>query len=267
MVEMIPHNLTAENYFFPENNMKYMSCSQFKSFLACEAQALAELKGEHSREVTDALLVGSYVDAHFERTLDIFKAHHPELFTKSGSLKAQYNHAEYMIQRVERDEKFMQYMSGEKQKIFVGEIEEVPFKIKVDSYHNGAVVDLKCVKDFLPVWNDKKKRKDDFITHWGYLYQGAIYTEIVRQNTGITPEFYIAAVTKEKEPDIDIFHVDRETLDESLQEVKSLVHRFQSLKRGELQPQRCGRCAYCRATKILKAPRSFRELKEVFEVE
>ena len=39
---MIPHNLTAENYFSPEANMQYMSCSQFKSFLTCEASALAD---------------------------------------------------------------------------------------------------------------------------------------------------------------------------------------------------------------------------------
>lgn len=264
---MIEHNLTAENYFSSENNWKYMGSSQFKSFLSCEAAALAELRGEFTREVTDSLLIGSYVDAHFEGTLDIFKAQHPEIFTKSGSLKAQYNHAEYMIQRIERDEKFMQYMSGEKQKIFIGKIAGVPFKIKVDSYHDKAVVDLKCVRDFLPVWNAEKKRKEDFITYWGYIYQGAIYTEIVRQNTGVIHEFYNAAVTKEKEPDLDIFHIDRDTLDEYLQEVETLAVRYQKIKNGELEPQRCGKCAYCRATKILKGPRSFRELREVYEVE
>lgn len=66
----------------------------------------------------DSLLIGSFVDAHFEGTLDVFEAHHTEVFTQKGTLKSQYQHAEYMIQRIERDEKFMQYMSGEKQKIF-----------------------------------------------------------------------------------------------------------------------------------------------------
>jgi len=56
--------LTAENYFSQENNMKYMGASQFKSFMNCEAAALAEIKGEFEREKTVALLVGSYVDAH-----------------------------------------------------------------------------------------------------------------------------------------------------------------------------------------------------------
>ena len=58
--------LTNENYFSPENNLTYMSASQFKSFRHCESAALAELRGEYKREVTDALLIGSYVDAHSE---------------------------------------------------------------------------------------------------------------------------------------------------------------------------------------------------------
>ena len=106
---MIPHTLTAENYFSAEASMKYMGSSQFKSFLKCEAAALAELRGEYERPVTDALLIGSYVDAHFEGTLDIFKAKHPEIFTQKGELKAQYKHAEYMIQRAERDDTFMRH--------------------------------------------------------------------------------------------------------------------------------------------------------------
>lgn len=63
---MIPHSLTNENYFSSENNRKYMSASQFKSFMKCEAETLAEIEGKYQREVTDALLIGSFVDAHFE---------------------------------------------------------------------------------------------------------------------------------------------------------------------------------------------------------
>ena len=56
-------NLIAENYFSPENQLAYMGASQFKSFLACPAAALAEIRGEYRKEETTALLVGSYVDA------------------------------------------------------------------------------------------------------------------------------------------------------------------------------------------------------------
>ena len=67
-------------------------------------------------EKTTALLVGSYVDSHFEGTLDLFKAQNPEIFTKKGELKAEYRKAEEIINRIERDPLFMMFMSGEKQK-------------------------------------------------------------------------------------------------------------------------------------------------------
>ena len=113
--------------------MKYMGVSQFKAFEDCQASAFAEVTGNFEREVTTSLLVGSYVDAHFEGSLDIFKAKHPEIFTKKGDLKAEYRKADEIINRVEQDELFMQYMSGEKQVIMTGSVEGVPVKIKIDS--------------------------------------------------------------------------------------------------------------------------------------
>ena len=265
---MIEHDLTSENYFSPENEKKYMGSSQFKNFLRCESSALAELHGEYRRETTDALLIGSYVDAHFEGTLDIFKAQHPDIFTKSGDLKAQYRHADYMIQRAERDELFMRFMSGEKQKIMVGEIAGVPFKIKIDSYHDECLVDLKCVRDFKPIWNEEKHIKQPFIYYWGYDIQGAVYREIVRQNTGKTLPFYIAAITKEKpEPKLKVYWIPDDDLDNALEEVVGLAPRFQQIKEGKLQPQRCGVCPFCRFTEVLTAPVNYHEEFEVYDVE
>lgn len=260
--------ITNENYFSSENNLKYMGSSQFKAFQKCEAAALAEIKGEYVRPISDALLIGSFVDAYFEGTIELFKEKHPEIFTKNGTLKSQYQHAEYMIQRVERDTKFMQYMSGEKQKIFIGKISEVPFKIKVDSYHPECIVDLKCVKDFESIWNDLKGVKENFAFYWGYHIQGAIYREIVRQNTGNTLPFFLVAITKEKpEPDFDLIHIDEDILDEALDEVKNLASRFQKIKSGEIIPQRCEKCAWCRRTKILEGAVNLSELCEVYEIE
>ena len=68
---------------------------------------------------------------------------HPEMFNKDGTLKYNFKPAEKVIERVTRDEYFMKFMSGEKQKIMVGEIGGVPWKIKMDSYLPGiAIVDL-----------------------------------------------------------------------------------------------------------------------------
>ena len=42
--------LTNDNYYSPEANWEYMSVSQYKQFLKCEAAAMAQLKGEWSSE-------------------------------------------------------------------------------------------------------------------------------------------------------------------------------------------------------------------------
>ena len=160
-------SLTRENYFSRENQMKYMGASQFKAFCRCSAAALAEIKGEYTRKTTSALLVGSYVDAHFEGTLDLFRGQNPEIFTKNGDLKSEYRQAEEIISRIERDPMMMKYLSGRKQVIMTGEIEGVPFKIRMDSYHPGAaIVDQKIMRDFESVWLPGQGRLS-FIDAWG----------------------------------------------------------------------------------------------------
>lgn len=98
--------LTRENYFDKENELKYFGSSQFKSFMKCEASTMARISGETEEETSTALLVGSYVDAHFEGTLDLFMAQHPEILKRDGSLKAEYTQANEIINRLERDEMF-----------------------------------------------------------------------------------------------------------------------------------------------------------------
>lgn len=249
--------ITNENYFSLENEQKYMGSSQFKSFMKCEAAALAAIKGEYEQKKSTALLVGSYVDAHFEKTLDIFKAQHPELFKRDGTLKAEYVKAEEIIARIERDEMFMRYMSGEKQVIKTGEIAGVPFKIKIDSYHDGAaIVDLKIMKDFESTYKPGEGRLT-FIEFWGYDIQGAIYQAI----EGSFLPFFIAGATKEEETDIGIFQIPQGYLDAALDIVKEYAPRFQAIKNGEIEPVRCEKCDYCKRTKKLDKIITLEDLK------
>lgn len=251
--------LTNENYFSQEKQMKYMGVSQFKAFERCPASALAEVRGEFEREKTTALLVGSYVDAHFEGTLDVFKGKNPSLFKRDGSLKAEYIKAEEIINRVERDELFMEYMSGEKQVIMTGEIKGVPVKIKIDSYHPDKIVDLKIMKDFEPVYKPEQGRLS-WVEAWEYDLQGAVYQEIVKQNTGKILPFFLAAATKEKEPDLTIIQIPQELLDFELDRFKSMVQLFDGIKKGIFEPERCEHCDYCKSTKVLTAPVTLEEL-------
>lgn len=251
--------LNNENYFSVENNLKYMSVSQFKAFENCPASAYAEVTGNYEREKTTALLVGSYVDAHFEGSLDVFKTHNPKLFKRDGSLKSDYIKAEQIINRVEQDDLFMKYMSGEKQVIMTGTIAGVEVKIKVDSLHTDKIVDLKVMRDFEPIYVPEKGRLN-FIEAWKYDLQGAVYQEIVRQNTGKVLPFYIAAVTKEKEPDLAVIEIPQAYLEIELENFEKNVIKYDAIKKGLIEPERCEHCDYCKATKVLKKPISLEEL-------
>lgn len=249
--------ITNENYFSRENEKKYMGSSQFKAFMNCEAAALAEINGEYEKKKTAALLVGSYVDAHFEKTLDVFKAQNPELFKRDGSVKADYVKAEEIISRIERDEMFMRYMSGEKQVVKTGEIAGVPFKIKIDSYHAlKAIVDMKIMKDFECMYKPGEGRLT-FIEYWGYDIQGAIYQAV----EGNSLPFFIAGATKEEEPDIGIFQIPQGYLDAALDIVKEYAPRFQAIKEGRIEPIRCEKCNYCKRTKKLNKIITLEDLK------
>lgn len=259
--------LTAENYYSKEANKEYMSVSQYKDFagtygkMACEFSAVEKLEERWAQKKTTPLLVGSYVDSYFEGTLEEFKKENPEIFTQKGELKANYKQAERIIARMERDPLFMQYMGGEKQVIMTGELFGAKWKIKIDSFVRGiAITDLKVMASITKLEWVKDIGYLDFVRYWGYDIQGAIYQEIVYQNTGERPPFYIAAGTKEEEPNIEVIHVTQNYLDEAKHMVEMNMPRILRVKNGEAEPDRCEMCDCCRHTKVLKRPISITNL-------
>ena len=260
-------HLTEENYYSQEANAEYMSVSQFKDFngtygkIACEFEAMEKMLGRWNPESTTAMMVGSYVDSYFEGSLGRFKIDHPDIFTRAGELKANFKKAEEIIARIERDRYFMKFMSGEKQRIMTGDIGGAKWKIKMDSYIPGvAIVDLKVMSSI----TDLKWVKDlgylDFVRYWGYDIQGAVYQEIVRQNTGKTLPFYIAAATKEAEPDIRIIHITQNYLNEAMHMVTAALPRILRVKNGSTPPDKCELCDCCRHNRVLRAPISINDL-------
>ena len=254
--------LTSENYFSQEASREYISVSQYKDFIgslgrpSCEETALAKLNGEWEMVKSSALLVGSYVDSHFEGTLAMFKAQNPEIFTKGGDLKAEYRRANDIINRIERDQMFMNYMSGDKQTILTAEMFGTKWKIKMDSYIKGkAIVDLKIMKSV----NEQFYIKDyglrvNFIDNWGYDIQGAVYQEVVYRVTGKRLPFFIAAASKEPYSNIELIQVEQEKLNERLSEVEQNTPKILMLKSGETEPLRCETCDHCKHTKVLTKP-------------
>ncbi|MCM1200232.1 MAG: PD-(D/E)XK nuclease-like domain-containing protein [Lachnospiraceae bacterium] len=230
--------LTESNYYSAEADWTFWSVSQYKSFMRCESAAMAELRGEYKRPVTDALLLGSYLDSWMDGTLEDFKKEHPELFTKAGNLKAEYRKSDEAIAKISTDELFMKYISGEHQKILTFELCGVPWKAKLDSFHEGiCIVDLKYVRNYDSLWK------------YRYDIQGAVYAYGAEAcGYGELP-FYLAAVTKETIPDCDIFQVLKPQLDIALKEVTDNMERLIAVKEGLEEPTSCGTCDYCKTVK------------------
>jgi hypothetical protein len=255
--------LNESNYFSPEMSLRYCGSSQFKDFTGirgitgCEAKALAKLRGEWKDEIGIALLVGSYVDAHFEGTLDVFKAKNPQIFKTTGDrgLKSDFVHALKIIERCERDPLFMQFMSGSKQVIMTANVFGMDWKIKIDVYHHDkAIVDGKVMKSIKDKFYLKDQGYVNFIEYWGYDYQAAIYQMVVEANTGKQLPFYIAAASKESEPDIEVIQIEQTKINEAKTMIEAFTPRIIQLKNGEVEPIRCNECDYCRSTKVLEAP-------------
>lgn len=257
--------LCEENYFSSAMEWQYCGSSQFKRFCECPAKAMAMLRGEWIEEKTDSLLVGSYVDAYMSGTLETFKEQNPEIFTQKGELKANFKKAEDIINRIENDELFKKYISGDHQTIMTGEIEGIKFKIKADSFFKDKNVctDLKVVKDFELVWNNRTGRKESFVEYWHYDWQAAIYSEIIRQNTGILPKYFIAAITKEKYSDLALLNVSEQDLLIQLEIVKSMIPYVKAIKEGKAEATRCEHCDYCRATKKLTKIINYKDLSNI----
>ena len=241
--------------------------SQYKDFagtygkMACEFSAIEKLEERWAQKKTTPLLVGSYVDSYFEGTVGEFKKETPEIFKQDGGLKAPYIQADKIIERMERDPLFMMYMSGKKQVIMTAELFGTKWKIKIDSYAEGiAITDLKVVESITkPKWV-RDIGYLDFIRYWGYDIQGAIYQEVVYRNTGLRLPFYIAAGTKEEEPNIEVIQVTQNYLDEAKNMVEMNMPRILRVKNGEVEPDRCEMCDCCRHTKVLKRPISITNL-------
>lgn len=245
--------LTEATYYGAEANTQYMSVSQFKDFLKCPAMAMAKIRGEYVPEKSRALLLGSLVDEMLtgdeKSQAKFLSENRDELFKKNGDPYADVEQAMETVKRVRNQPLMMHYLSGEHQVIMTGEIEGVPFKIKMDSYKPGEfITDLKYMASlrspnlFTPM-----------IEYWGYDLQAACYQEIVYQNTGKRLPFYFDVATKEKPAHLAVGQISQWNIDKAMETVRGNIGHFQKIKEGEIQPDRCEDygCDFCTSTKII----------------
>lgn len=274
--------LTSRNYYGKKANVSYMSVSQFKDFRKCEAMTMAKLKGEYETPKSKALLLGSFVDEMLTGTKNTITRfiveNRSELFQKSSKISkfsdecltellsdrsfdvfnadnkpfAEIVQALETIERIKKQPLMMKHFKSKHQVIMTGEIAGVPFKIKMDNYKPGEfIADGKYMASLR-----SPNMFEPMVKYWGYDIQGAVYQEIVRQNTGKRLPFLLDIATKESPAHLDVADINQQDLNEALEIVEALAPRYQAIKNGEIDPERCDEysCSYCTETKIITEP-------------
>ena len=245
--------------------------------------AMAKLKGEYEQPKSSALFLGSFVDEmltgtkkaqvkfivdNFENIfqkssryikiperdrLDFVRGEFDELF-KAENCKpyAEIVQALETIERIKKQPLMMEHFKSRHQVIMTGEIAGVPFMIKMDNYKPGKFIsDGKYMSSLR-----SPNLFEPMVKYWGYDIQGAVYQEIVYQNTGERLPFYLDIGTKEKPAHLAVAKIDQVDLDEALETVIRKAPRYQAIKKGEIEPERCEEydCNYCTETMIITEP-------------
>ena len=128
--------LTRDNYYTPEADREYLSCSQYEEFLDCEARAMAKLQKRFTRKESEAFLVGNYFHTYFEGPdahEEFCQQHFDDIFktktTKARGLeitgkRAAFEQADKMIETAVNEPAIKKLidMPGENEKIMTGKL-------------------------------------------------------------------------------------------------------------------------------------------------
>lgn len=251
-------DLKKKNYYSTEADWQYMSVSQFKDFMKCEAAALAKLKEEWSPTSNPvALLVGNYVHSYFESEeahTTFINENRSSIYKKNGSERSEFVQAVEMIEALEYDDFFNFVYQGEKEVILNGELFGTEWKARIDcfNYDKGYFVDLKTTRSLSQrYWSERYGGYVSFAEEYGYITQMYVYKQLLEQQfkKDITP--YIFAVTKESPPDIAAIEIYPARYDFERYMIEEKLPHILRVKMGEEAPASCGKCEYCRKNKKL----------------
>lgn len=201
--------LTDDNYYSPEADKAFMSCSQYQGFCECEAKALAKLQGRWVDEPKEAFLVGNYFHSHFEgkeahekfchdnfdsiyktKEITVQRATKTTPAIKQTVISGKYapfETADKMIAAAEADETIKRFidMPGENELFMIGDIFGIPWRMKMDKYIRGRrlIIDYKTVANIWETsYNPAKGERETFVEAYGYIFRAAVYSLIECQN-------------------------------------------------------------------------------------
>ncbi|GAK09605.1 PD-(D/E)XK nuclease-like domain-containing protein [Geomicrobium sp. JCM 19038] len=218
---------------------------------------MAEIKGEHVSPISTPLVVGSYTHAAFESDeafAEVEEQYSDMIHKKRGGKYSDFEIADRMIDAVKNDSFCMHAMDGEKEVIYTAELFGAPWKIKVDSinHQRRTFTDLKTTQDlYKRYWSTKYEGWVSFIEAWDYVLQMALYRRVIAENTGEFYDPYVVAVTKENPVNKAVIHFERSRFDFEMEYIEHHMDRLISVKQENEEPKQCGKCEYCRQTKMI----------------
>lgn len=257
--------LTAENYHSNEANKLFMSCSQYKSFISCEASAMNDLNKPDDEDEAKHFLLGKYGHKaaengkHIEYLMKNFgKFQNAGLIGKKGTANAEIRQFdETIIPLMQNDSAIQAVLTGEKEVIITFDLFGIKWKAQIDvlNLENSFFCDLKFMRDTKKQYNERVGYYQNFIEFWGYDLQIAIYSYGIKQFYNLMDYLLssIVCITKEKVPKrLILTGFNEELINEKLftgdNAVQNNIDRIIMVKNGELEPNNCGDCDFCRKT-------------------
>jgi hypothetical protein len=268
--------LTAENYHSLEANREYWSTSQFEDFQECELRAYHRyVAGDYKPGTRPEFTEGSFVHAWFEgkEALEKFIEENSEgVLSKTGkgkgAMKKSFSDAAASCMLAERNQLFSSFVAGEHEVIMTGDLGGAKWKIRVDVLNRKRkfFTDIKYMAslgqqmwrtykfddfgEISPSGKFEKNIQVPFYEAYDYWLRLAIYREVIRQNTGEKYIAYIAGISKETPPDIDVLRFDNEARFQiELQKVASAMPILLKVKESGEMLTGCDGCFFCRSRK------------------
>ncbi|MCH4008118.1 PD-(D/E)XK nuclease-like domain-containing protein [Companilactobacillus sp.] len=251
--------LNKKTYYTIESDRYYQSATFFKKFMNCEAATMAELKGIYQPDKNaKALLVGNYLHSYFESKTahdKFIKDHESEMLTQKGTLLKDYKVADSMIATLADDPMFNNLYVGDKETIVKGKIGGVKWKGKIDclNLERKIFLDLKTTREIdRKYWNEDTRMWQSFMDEYNYPLQMYVYQQLIYQKFGVMCTPYIIAVSKQDIPAKAVISIPPKRMDQARDQIEEMQQRVEEVKNGLKEPMRCGKCAYCRQTAVLR---------------
>ena len=249
--------LTPENYHSDEARAAYISSSDIKLAMRCEAMWAAQDKGQYRRpEGTAAFAYGHLFEEALTGNAETYITQHPELTLsrgpRKGELYAEYSGAIDLAAAVRRSSFLANLIDRcRKQVILTGELCGLPVRVMMDLVdEDESIYDIKSAKDFRTVWDDDRQEYMDWWAVWKYPVQLWVYREVARQNGLTVPNVGLIAGSKSN-MDVQAITFSEETMTAAQADAEYTIRRMADIRNGD-KPDECGQCEWCLSQKKIE---------------